>query len=235
MGAFICWTAGKYEELQDRLHTRVLEIRQGALGRSVHARLPGTLAQLQSAWEMFLQFALEAGAIGMEERQKLEKRNERALAQLAVLQARYQGASDPTLRFVAVLKEALACGHAHVADRRGKPPDEPSIWGWRRKRAGNGWIQQGVRIGWVIGDDLYLESGASYDVVQKVAGVERILVSEQTLRHRLRQRGLLASTDSGRQMVTVRRRLDGRSRQVLHLKWRDIVADCVNNGTPVDL
>jgi hypothetical protein len=226
IGAFLCWIAGRFDELQSSLQTRALEIRQGGLGRSVHARLPGTLAQLQSAWEIFLEFAFEAGAIGKEEQQDLGKRNERALAQLAVLQAQYQEASDPTLRFVALLKEALASGHAHVADRRGKLPQEPAIWGWQRKRSGSGWSQQGIRIGWVIGSDLYLESAASYEVVQKIARVDRILVSEQTLRHRLRQRGMLASTDSGRQMVTVRRMLDGRSRQVLHLKVHDIVQNC---------
>jgi hypothetical protein len=49
-------------------------------------------------------------------------------------------------------------------------------------------------------------------------------VSEQTLRHRLRERGLLVSTDVGRQMLTVRRTLEGCPRQVLHLKVSDLVA-----------
>ena len=43
-------------------------------------------------------------------------------------------------------------------------------------------------------------------------------MSEQTIRHRLNERGLLASTDAGRQMLQVRRTLEGRPRQVLHLK-----------------
>jgi hypothetical protein len=54
-------------------------------------------------------------------------------------------------------------------------------------------------------------------VAQELAGSER-LVGEQTLRHRLRERGLLASVDAGRQMVQVRRTLEGHPRQVLHLK-----------------
>ena len=49
-------------------------------------------------------------------------------------------------------------------------------------------------------------------------------MSEQTLRHRLRERGLLVSTDVGRQMLTVRRTLEGCPRQVVHLKVSDLVA-----------
>ncbi|MGD1092897.1 MAG: hypothetical protein ABSB35_13025 [Bryobacteraceae bacterium] len=41
--------------------------------------------------------------------------------------------------------------------------------------------------------------------------------------HRLRERGLLVSTDVGRQMLTVRRTLEGCPRQVLHLKAGDLV------------
>jgi hypothetical protein len=66
--------------------------------------------------------------------------------------------------------------------------------------------------------DLFLDSAVSYQVAQQLAGAERIQVSEQTLRHRLRERGLLASLDSGRQMVQVRRTLEGIPRQVLHLR-----------------
>ncbi|MGD1097724.1 MAG: hypothetical protein ABSB35_37770 [Bryobacteraceae bacterium] len=48
-------------------------------------------------------------------------------------------------------------------------------------------------------------------------------MSEQTLRYRLRERGLLVSTDAGRKMLTVRRTLEGCPRQVLHLKAGDLV------------
>jgi hypothetical protein len=62
-------------------------------------------------------------------------------------------------------------------------------------------------------------------VAQELAGGERIPVSEQTLRRRLQQRRLLASVDAGRQMVQVRRRLEGRPKQVLHLKATDLVGE----------
>jgi hypothetical protein len=82
----------------------------------------------------------------------------------------------------------------------------------------------GTRIGWVAGGDLYLEPTASYAVAQAVAGTARLSVSEQTLRQRLREQGLLASIDAGRQMLQVRRTLSGRPRQVLHLRTSDVVA-----------
>ena len=54
-------------------------------------------------------------------------------------------------------------------------------------------------------------------------GSERFPLSEQTLRHRLREHGLLASIDAGRQMLQVRRILEGSPRQVLHLNADDLM------------
>jgi hypothetical protein len=223
MGAFLSWIAGHYEERQQRLQARMLQIRSQGHGHAVHARLPTTLAELQGGWEQFLEFALEVGAIGRAEKEELEERSQRAFAQLCALQAKYQEASDSALRFVALLQAALAGGRAHLADRRGRAPDEAAAWGWQRKPTGRGWAPRGTRIGWVAGGDLFLEPVASYQVAQEVAGVERLPVSEQILRHRLRERGLLASIDVGRQMVQVRRTLDGLPRQVLHLKASALV------------
>ena len=90
--------------------------------------------------------------------------------------------------------------------RRGRVPDDAALWGWQRKPNGR-WMPRGTRIGWVAGGDLFLDPAASYQVAQEVAGSER-LVGQQTLRHQLRERGLLASVDAGRQMVQVRRTLE---------------------------
>jgi hypothetical protein len=227
MAAFLGWIAQNYDQVQRRLQTRVQEIRSQGHGRAVHARLPAALAELQTGWEIFLQFALEAAAIGKKEKAELEERSQRAFAQLCALQAKYQEASDPALRFVALLQAALACGRAHVADRRGSTPQEAEFWGWHRKSTGPGWVPLGRRIGWVAGGDLFLEPTASYLVAQELAGAERLLLSQQSLRHSLRERGLLVSIDAGRQMVLVRRTLEGGPRQVLHLKANDLVGPVV--------
>ena len=103
-------------------------------------------------------------------------------------------------------------------------PEEPVAWGWRHKSAGRAWVPQGARVGWLDGPNLYLEPTASYDVAQQMAGNERFSVSQQALRHRLRERNPLASVDVGRQMLLVRRTLEGRPRQVLHLGASDLLA-----------
>jgi hypothetical protein len=121
------------------------------------------------------------------------------------------------------LRAALANGQAHVANRRGRVPESPGDWGWRPKSRSLGWDPQGTRIGWVTGNDLFLEPTASYQIAQDLAGNERLTLSQQTLHHRLRESGLLASIDHGRQMVQVRRTLEGFPRQVLHLKATDLV------------
>jgi hypothetical protein len=185
---------------------------------------------LQSGFELWVEFALEAGAISMAERMELEQRCERAFQELAALQTRYHHASDPALRFVGLLKAALRCGHAHVANRRGAAPESLETWGWRRKPKGQGWIPQGTRVGWVTGSDLFLDPAASYQIAQAVAGHERIPVSQQTLHQRLRESGLLASVDKGRQMVQIRRTLEGCPRQVLHLRVGDLAGGLQGAG-----
>ncbi len=225
MGAFLCWIAGRYEELQQRLQKRSRDIRSQGRGREVHARLPGALAELQSGFELWLEFALEAGAIDTTEQVELVQRCEQAFHELADRQAPYHQTGDPARRFIGLLKAALASGHAHVADRKGVAPELPETWGWRRKHKGQEWIPQGPRIGWVTGSDLFLDPIVSYHIAQAIAGSERLTLSQQTLRHRLRESGLLVSVDEGRQMVQVRRTLERSARQVLHLKATDLVRE----------
>jgi hypothetical protein len=208
----------------------VRELQSRGLPYASHARLPAALAELQGAWEIWLQFALEAGAVGSGEQVELAHRMSRALDELAVQQAPYQVANDPALRFVALLNAALAGGRAHVADRLGGPPEATSLWGWRRKPGGRKWEPCGACIGWVAGSDLYLDSSASYQAAQQAAGLERLAVSEQTLRRRLHGHGLLVTTDVGRQTLLVRKTLAGGPRHVLHLKASDLVGAIPESG-----
>ena len=224
MGAYLVWIAARYDQLQECLRTRAIELRGGVHKQSdpIHARLPTTLAELQSGFEIWLRFAVEVGAITDAERNQLQERSEQALDHVGRLQAPYHRSCDPVLRFMLLLQTALATRAAHAADRKGGAPDSPERWGWRKLK-GRAWVPQGTRVGWVVGDDLFLEPDASYEVTQNIAGTERLPVSSQTLRHRLREHGLLASVDPGRQMLLVRRTLEGMARQVLHLKVHDLL------------
>ena len=176
---------------------------------------------MQSGWELFLEFALEVGAIGRAEKEELEERSQRAFAQLCALQAKYQQASDPALRFVALLQAALACGRAHVADRRGRAP--------ARGRSGAGSANLPAGGGCRGAPESVGSREATYSWSPQPAikwprhwQGPSASVGEQSLRHRLRERGLLVSIDAGRQMVQVRRTLEGSPKQVLHLKASDL-------------
>jgi hypothetical protein len=81
------------------------------------------------------------------------------------------------------------------------------------------WRPQGERIGWLEDEDLYLEPDAALAAVQKQGrdSGEPLAVTGRTLRKRLHERGLLLSTDEARQVLTVRKTLEGRPRRdVLH-------------------
>jgi hypothetical protein len=224
MGAYLVWIAGRYDELQEWLSARVMELRDRAYKHysPIHARLPTTLASLQSGFEIWLRFAVEVCAITDVERDQLQQRSTEAFNRLAGLQFAYHRGSDPALRFLLLLQRALATGGAHIAGRNGQAPDLWERWGWRKLK-GRVLEPQGSRIGWVAGSDLFLEPAVSYEVVQRSAGAERLQITEQTLRHRLREHSLLASVDVGRQMLLVRRTLEGRARLVLHLKIQDFL------------
>jgi hypothetical protein len=223
MGAFLVWMAGQYDGLQQRLCARIEEIRGQFQAGAAHARLPSAAAALHSSFEIFLEFAIEIGAIGNPEREELAQRSVRALNELIARQANYQHAGDPASRFMNLLRTGLSAGQAHLADRTGRAPEVPAAWGWRRRTPGRAWAPPGVRIGWIAGSDVFLEPAASYGVAQRVAGNERLTVSEQALRHRFHERRLLASIDAGRHMLLVRRTIEGRPRQVLHIKAGDLV------------
>ena len=221
MGGYLEWIAARYEEIQNNLKTRVRELRDQNHMISSHARLPGMLAELMGGWQVFLQFALEAGAIDGAARANLEERGQRAFVEVAAMQARYHQASDPALRFMGLLQAALVAGAVHVAGRNGGAPENPERWGWQSRP--DGFLPKGERIGWIVGSDLFLEPTASYHAAQRMAGSERLPIGARTLRHRLHEQNLLLSVDAGREMLLVRRVFDGCSRQVLHLNAADVV------------
>ncbi len=210
--------AGRYDKLQATLDRRVKELRDSAAGCTRHPRTPEIIANLQARFEPYLEFAQDCGAIITAERTSLADRCWTALKEAAQAQDKHHAAAEPTERFVALLSGALASGHAHIADRSGNKPDRsPQSYGWRRKDYGN-YRPQGACIGWTDGDDIYLEPTAVYQVVQRAARAvgDALPVSEQTLKKRLREQGLLASVDAKRETLTIRRSIGGVVHDVLH-------------------
>lgn len=218
MGGFVKWLAAHYEDARSRFAQKVADYRARALRNPAHARTPDIVANLQAGFELYLDFSAVSGAIDATERDRLAYRCWEALSEAAAAQTKHHAATDPTARFLDLLRSVLTSGRAHLVARNGGEPDrEPGSCGWRRDNSGK-WAPLGDCIGWVEGDDLYLEPTASYRVAQ-VAGRdvgEVLAVSPQTLKKRLHEKNLLASVDRARKTLTIRRTLGGSSKDVLH-------------------
>ena len=85
-------------------------------------------------------------------------------------------------RFIELLRSAISSGRAHIGSTDGERPEaNAGALGWRKADGEYGdWRPQGDRIGWVDGEDLYLESAASFRVVQSQAqGGEALAVERK--------------------------------------------------------
>jgi hypothetical protein len=226
MAGFVRWLAGRYEDVRGLLSTERAGLRDRAAGDGQHARTRGVVADLVIGLRYLLRFAIEAGAIDQARSCQLWERGWTAICEVGTAQAEHVRAADPVEMFVRLLSAALASGRAHVADPDGGFPDTPAAWAWRLVTVGAGqhqrneWRPQGRRIGWIDEEELLLEPEAAYAAAQALAGEqgESLSVSAQTLRRRLKERGLLVSTDAKRETLTVRRVLEGATRKVLHLE-----------------
>ncbi len=230
MGAFVRWFAGRYEEVRAAFDRKVSEYRAIALSSTAHARTPEIVANLQAGFELYLEFGAASGAVDAAERDRLASLCWEALSVAATAQARRRAATEPAARFLALLRSVLTSGRAHLASRNGDEPHRPGPCGWRRDNAGTS-ASFGDCIGWVEGDNVYLEPTATYRAVQLVgrdAG-EVLTVTEHTLRRRLRDKGLLDSVDEAREFLTRQLNIDGSSKSVLHFRRSTILPE-VSDG-----
>jgi len=227
MGAFIRWLAGHYEKLREALRLRACELRLQASADVPHARTPDILGNLHAGFEIFLKFAEASEAIDSSKHMELSVRCWQALLEVARAQTKHQAATEPVARFVTLLQAALASGKAHLASVTGSAPEQsPQSCGWRRDEYGKLW-PQGERIGWVDDDHIYLEQTAAFKVAQVMGRDigDGLPVSEQTLKKRLREKGLLASTDEKRETNTIRRVCEGSEKNVLDFYRRSLLPE----------
>lgn len=228
VSAFLQGLAPQYEALRANLRDEIAELRSQATGSGQHRRTPGIVADQAIGWRYFLAFAVETGALTAAEADSLWNRAWRALGEAAAAQGQHQDAVEPAGQFLALLRAALASGKAHIALADGSVPELAEAWGWRCPTgtqddfpgSSPDWRSQGSRVGWLDGGELYLEPSASFVVAQDVGrGTgDALTITARTLKKRLHERGLLASTDVPRQVLTVRRTVGGHRHDVLHLK-----------------
>jgi hypothetical protein len=220
LAAYIQDLASHYEVVRQRLRTEVLELREQAAADRGHTRTPEVVANLAVGLRYLLAFAARIEAIPAVEARRLWDRGWQALHEATNAQAEQQAEAEPTGHFLRLLAAALASGRAHLAGPAGaEPAEQPGCWGWRRDAAGH-WQPLGKRIGWVDGEQVYLEPEAAYAETQELARHQgdALAVSPRTLWRRLKERGLLASSDAKRERNTIRRLLGGvKDREVIHL------------------
>jgi hypothetical protein len=230
MAAFIQWLAPRYDRVQADLRQQVKlrrdELRDGPEGSNQHQRTPTNLAHLLLGFQLFVQFAVEVGAIQESERQALEGRAKAALRQLTDEQTRHLTEADPVGIFMRHVRSCLSSGRAHICGSDGAEPEDPKLWGWTQRVIGTGeharteWESHGKCIGWLARQDLYLDPESVHAEVQRLAQDkgESMPLTTRTLGKRLSEAGVLASTDPARQTLTVRRMLQGGQRKVWHLQ-----------------
>jgi hypothetical protein len=239
LAGFVRWLAPRYENLRSRLGQEAADLRDKARAEGQHARTPGIVADLALGMKYFLAFAVEAGAITSHERDDLDRRCWAALGEAAAAQAEHVQAAEPSGRFLGLLAGVIASGRGHVAGPDGGAPDKPERWGWRLVPAvgenrRDEWRPQGHCIGWVDGEDVFLQPEAGYAAAQALAREQgdHLAVSARTLWRRMDEKGLLAGRDAVRQRYTVRRRLGGHDRrEVLHLR-ADALSTCARPSPP---
>lgn len=232
MGGFVCWVAQNFEAVKRTFAASVAELLPGA-PKCSHTRTPDIICNLQAAFDLFLRFAVEKGAIEEKDRKWLADRCWSALCAIANSQATHQAAMDSTERFLDLLRAALAGGDAHLASLSGyEPHHSPESCGWRVEGPGR-LARQGRCIGWVDGDNLYLESAVAYHVVQSLCrDTSDVVMTEQTLRKRLNEKGLLASVSGKRNSLMIRKSVAGSSKNVLHLRRSTLLPEGVGDGEP---
>jgi hypothetical protein len=225
MSGFLSWLAPRYDEMLAALPGAAMQWRDKATQQHLHRRTPAIIGQLAVGLRTFFDFAQELGVLPASQADEEFAHGWEALQKAAVRHESDQNSSEPTKRFAELLQAALASGQAHVANLSGDEPQMPEGWGWRREPSGSmrtEWKPQGQRIGWTEGGDLFLNLDVAYNVAHRLGEVsgDALALSARTIAKRLNERGWLVTTEqmAGRQTLRVRKTIEGRRMEVLHLR-----------------
>jgi hypothetical protein len=217
MASYIKYVAG-----QDKssLKRRVMELRADATKKvgGGHSRTPENAALLMLGVENLLAYAASIGADL--DGEKLRGEAWEALLATGQDQDRHQRDEQPAERFKALLQGLLSSGGAHIRDAyRGSPPGACML-GWTEKEYGDKVrIEPGGRsIGWIDGEDLFLEPDAAYAELQQFSQRQGhpLALTKGALWKRVGEAGLLEPGEEGRH--TVKKTIGDHRRRVLHLK-----------------
>jgi hypothetical protein len=225
MSAFLAWIAGQLDAVRRRLKVGSDSFRKVLLSNGWHGRTTQTIAELMVMAEIFGDFLVTAGAIPDAARQALVEELQAALRAVGAAQTRVQRDADPVDQFVSLLSAALRSGRAHLCSVDGGidvPKGREQRAGWTTSSAPHlGFIARGQCIGWIDGEgNVYLQPDATDAAVQQLARDQGTSVLIGTALHkRLRERGMLASTEvrGDADRLLVRRTIGGVRRPALHI------------------
>jgi hypothetical protein len=224
LASYLQWLASRLDAARKQLPRSVEEWRHEYFA---HHRAPDLLGQLAAGFDLFLNFAVDKGALSNTQVDEYRRRARTALLEIGNDQSRYQTSDDPVTRFLHLLAGAFASGEAHVADARtGREPEggDGEKWGWGCRVTGTGqsedeeWFFKGQQIGWIEDDDIFLEPEATFACVQQFATRQgtSLSIGQTTLWKRLDERGLLTSRDKDH--CTTRKTTAAGRKRVIHLR-----------------
>lgn len=227
MAGYIRWLAeqmDKHSDFTDQVNRQIIARRATIPDHGGHSRVPEAVAGLLVAWRMFLEYAVAVDAVTADQAREVMAEVSAALNEGAREQAAHTRGMKVGEIYLEALANALAGGHAHLADRETgrEPPGDPHRWGWEPYEGANTtqYHPRGTRIGWVDRDgSVYLDPGPAYEVARAHAGRAALPLNttKVTIHRRLAEEGRLASIDDKAGQLTVLRRMQGARRRVLHI------------------
>jgi hypothetical protein len=217
--AYVQWLARRYDAdsgLPRKLGDERTRLRDSARAEG-HPRYALNIGSLALGWHEFLTFAAEAGAITAEQREATWSQTWKALVDTGAEQARYGRDADPVRIYLQSLTALITQGRACLADTHGRAPADAARWGWKWDDAGDGaYRTHGDVIGWIEGDDIYLQPDAAYTAARRFAETSLPLTTTKHALHKqMHERGLLASI--GKDRLTTRKRVVDGNPSVLHI------------------
>lgn len=240
MARYIEWLAPRIETIQANF-SRLEAQERDQLSNDGHARAGTNTAHLILGMKCFLQYACEMGAITPQEAQEYLTRCKNALIEIANEASRENHQMKPSEQWKRLLISAILGNHAHLVTADGNNPGPG--YGWKKSERSytnaEGYTTTdetysggGNQIGWVDGDDIYLDPNASYSAIlaEGNRSGDNVTVSRQMLQKDLVKDGVLASTDLHRdkdhRSIPIRKRgLQGGQRHVLHIKKKILFPD----------
>jgi Domain of unknown function (DUF927) len=232
MAAFIAWISPCFDDVIKGFRSAAAQVRDDIGAAGQHRRTPTIVAELLAGFGLFIQFAVEIGAVTADEGEALLARCQAALLASASVQSSHQGDSDAVYKFFRLLQGIISSGRAHVASLQGGSPDElPQAWGWRPLGSpeDEAWQErryepQGRCVGWIDGEDVYLDPESTFAEVNKLAAEQGrpLSVTASVLHKRMVEQRLLVTAERGHH--TVRRLIGGARRRVLHLRSETVLS-----------